>query len=385
MQTLYYIQTDLACVLILLLLLYNRIKVAGRTFKDTMENWLLIAAIVMSASDVASWLLNGVPGTFARVMLYLNNILYFLSSVTLLVQWLHIICLTMGVSKTSTERITLFTSIPVMLFALFLFTTPLHGLLFTVDEQNVYHRGSLVWIHWLVCGLHIIGSVIFTIIRSSRLASAESHSEALLLVIFYIFPVIALVAQAFFYGASLVPLGVTLSLVMFCTRQQNSMITKDALTDVNNRGQLDRFLHEKFQNPHSESVIFLIMIDMNGLKRINDRFGHLAGDHALQATASVLKKVGNQQKNLFIARYGGDEFVMCGIENWEMNRTEVLKALERETEQFNRSEELPFEISLSIGSAGASITNTSAVELIKQADHDMYIHKQAGRDGSKVS
>ena len=55
--------------------------------------------------------------------------------------------------------------------------------------------------------------------------------------------------------------------------------------------------------------VYLLMMDADGFKQINDRYGHVEGDHALQVISAALKEVCSASGG-FIARYGGDEFVV---------------------------------------------------------------------------
>mgnify|MGYP002737656633 CR=1 FL=1 len=85
---------------------------------------------------------------------------------------------------------------------------------------------------------------------------------------------------------------------------------------------------------HTDDV-YLLMMDADGFKQINDRYGHVEGDHALQVISAALKEVCSASGG-FIARYGGDEFVvlqkataeqdimdLCWAFNDELARAEV--------------------------------------------------------------
>jgi diguanylate cyclase (GGDEF)-like protein len=85
--------------------------------------------------------------------------------------------------------------------------------------------------------------------------------------------------------------------------------TKDPLTQVANRAEFDR-VHEMFIAAHQQQAVpcSLMMCDLDHFKRVNDMFGHQAGDDAIKCVASVLK--GNSRPGDLVARYGGEEFVM---------------------------------------------------------------------------
>ena len=85
--------------------------------------------------------------------------------------------------------------------------------------------------------------------------------------------------------------------------------TKDPMTQVANRAEFDRVL-EMFIAAHQQQAVpcSLMMCDLDHFKRVNDTFGHQAGDDAIKSVASVLK--GNSRPGDLVARYGGEEFVM---------------------------------------------------------------------------
>ena len=64
-----------------------------------------------------------------------------------------------------------------------------------------------------------------------------------------------------------------------------------------------------FSNMDQAEDVYLLMMDADGFKQINDHHGHVEGDHALQVISTVLKDVCSASGG-FIARYGGDEFVV---------------------------------------------------------------------------
>lgn len=86
-------------------------------------------------------------------------------------------------------------------------------------------------------------------------------------------------------------------------------VTEDPLTKVANRAEFDR-VHAAFVKEHFKSAVpcSLIICDIDRFKRINDRFGHQAGDNAIVVCANVLKR--HCRSGDLVARYGGEEFVV---------------------------------------------------------------------------
>ncbi len=84
----------------------------------------------------------------------------------------------------------------------------------------------------------------------------------------------------------------------------------DALTGLPNRMALDEHLHNALELARLQPGrgVFVLLIDLDGFKPINDRLGHAAGDHVLQGVAQRLR--GSLRQGDFVARLGGDEFVV---------------------------------------------------------------------------
>ena len=89
------------------------------------------------------------------------------------------------------------------------------------------------------------------------------------------------------------------------TRQIHQLANYDSLTQLYNRQRFEQGVKQWKIKPHFGS--FLVILDLDNLKTINDNYGHLAGDRALQAFAQVLQQAWHSKH--LIARYGGDEFI----------------------------------------------------------------------------
>jgi diguanylate cyclase (GGDEF)-like protein len=119
-----------------------------------------------------------------------------------------------------------------------------------------------------------------------------------------------------------------------------------------------------------------IMIDLNSFKAINDEYGHHIGDQALQQTAEILKKTFRKGDD-FIARYGGDEFIvlLSAVDRYRLDHD--VERLKEKVEQFNAQNLFPFSISLSIGyDYYPSEPEATASDFLTQIDRLMYRDKQ---------
>ena len=114
--------------------------------------------------------------------------------------------------------------------------------------------------------------------------------------------------------------------------------------------------------------------DLDGLKKINDNFGHDMGDSAIQLVAQVLKKVFRESD--IVARLSGDEFGIIAP-SFRLNNLENLrKKIAEENEKISRENNLPFILSLSMGCAEYGHDRSNLSEILSKADEKLYEEKR---------
>ncbi|MBD2485404.1 sensor domain-containing diguanylate cyclase [Planktothrix sp. FACHB-1365] len=123
---------------------------------------------------------------------------------------------------------------------------------------------------------------------------------------------------------------------------------------------------------------WIIFIDVDGLKTVNDTLGHDQGDALIQAMAQVLKQTFRESD--IVARLGGDEFVIFAPNC--INYCENIESrLKSEIDQFNQNSPFSFQLSMSVGSINFNPSyHTRLEELVNQADELMYTQKRLKRN-----
>jgi diguanylate cyclase (GGDEF)-like protein/PAS domain S-box-containing protein len=148
----------------------------------------------------------------------------------------------------------------------------------------------------------------------------------------------------------------------------------DQLTGLPNRAALTERLHDALAAARRrDSSVSLLYCDLDGFKGVNDRFGHLAGDHVLKETADRLLTATRAGDT--VARMGGDEFVIL-VEDGEARAIRAL--LGRVREAVNEPIELPNGqvVSVALTAGAATADGTSDVDdLLGRADAAMYAAK----------
>lgn len=152
----------------------------------------------------------------------------------------------------------------------------------------------------------------------------------------------------------------------------------DELTSLYNRRYLISKLSEELERTKRYSKFLTIMIlDLNNFKQFNDNNGHVKGDILLKNISVLLKD--SIRKPDFIARYGGDEFVIVMPEtnkNMAHNLAGRLKIKLAQYNFTNPGDVTKEKISFSVGIAGFPDEANNIDELIKKADTELYNSKQ---------
>jgi diguanylate cyclase (GGDEF)-like protein len=151
--------------------------------------------------------------------------------------------------------------------------------------------------------------------------------------------------------------------------------THDALTGLANyREFLDTLEREIRRGERSNRSFAVLLLDLDALKSINDRLGHLAGNRALKRLSEVMKE--QCRSTDLAARYGGDEFAVLlqtpGMARQIAGRVQI--ALR------NGPEQPP--LSVSIGVSVYPDDGRSAQDLLEAADRELYQRKRASRGRS---
>lgn len=164
--------------------------------------------------------------------------------------------------------------------------------------------------------------------------------------------------------------------------QLREQAIRDGLTGLYNRRYFDERLASELDRAAVEDHgVSLIMADLDHFKRINDRYGHQAGDALLQAWAELLRA--NLRSTDVLCRYGGEEFVIV------LPRSSLADAVSRAEEIRTRFEQLRLPAAngtkelgttVSIGVAHAAADSLTAEQLIHAADAALYRAKAEGRN-----
>ena len=246
--------------------------------------------------------------------------------------------------------------------------------MFVIDEGETYMRSGLFQVEMALLVAVTTAMAVKLLVRRQNETDPIKRSHMMLVASF---PLCLIVAWALtFIGEGLPIICVTITIELLCLFMGTStqQISMDKLTQVNNRQNLLSFLEYKCAN-HSEKL-FLLMMDLDYFKTINDTYGHLEGDDALIRAAQALKiACGDFKRRPYIARYGGDEFIVV-IESSKPEAEALIARIRETLSGLNDQAKRPYTLAFSIG-VGEYHPGMNANDLIEAADHALYEIKRA--------
>ncbi len=325
---------------------------------------LLYSNALILIFDTAMWVLDGVSGV--RVLNgFVTTAYYFLNPVVCLI-WYFYVDYNINRSVVHLKKVMVPMLVPTLIVLVLAVVSNFYSLLFYIDGNNVYHRGPYFLVMGVICFSYLAHTTA-VIIAKRKIIKNKDYIPMLL---FAFPPIIGGVVQVLFYGTSLIWICTTFSILIIYLNIQNNELYKDYLTNLYNRRHLDNYLNVKTQG--ADNKLFAgLMIDIDSFKAINDLYGHKSGDQALKYTSDILRK--SFGKKDFLARYGGDEFIVFMEIREKSDLSDAVKRLKENVAVFNSQKIVPYELSLSMGYDYYS--GNSIAEFFDHIDNLMYLEK----------
>jgi diguanylate cyclase (GGDEF)-like protein len=158
------------------------------------------------------------------------------------------------------------------------------------------------------------------------------------------------------------------------------MTIVDGLTQIHNKRYLQEALDREVLRARRHSRdLSVVIFDIDFFKRINDQYGHLAGDYVLRELARVIQA--RIRRDEVFARYGGEEFVIVLPETPLIGASSLAENLRSRVQTHSfvfQSERIP--VTISIGCAILTDDDKSAQDLLQRADEKLYEAKRGGRN-----
>lgn len=369
----------------IVMLFYARYILEGKTHSTSRLAFKRFVSLVILClvADMCSYIFDMHSTAVAMVCNHVSMFVSVLLTVYIGYSWNNLFDLLFHIKRSRRElafnRMIWFlpTAITFVLLVINLFT----GFMYSIDQNNVYHRGGWYFVSFVFQYVSFLHAIFRAVRIKSKVSNSPLKRDRMRrgVICFGVVVLLFGVLQALTKGKiALHCLGLTAGVLIMFIRFLENQITQDRLTDINNRYALDTYLNDRVKAYESGTrngkKLFFLLMDVNGFKEINDRYGHLEGDNALRVLADTLRDIVlNNKRKLFVARYGGDEFAVVlegrdenSVEGFVKQLTAVLAV---------RNGQLPYNISICVGYSTYQGEKQTIDEWIGEADTNLYIKK----------
>lgn len=336
--------------------------------------FMFLASGACCIFDPMTFLSNGHAGRAAFLFNLLGNGLLYMGGVAGI--WAWTLLLEHHLFGEIGRRFVLLAGAPFVACLVLIFVNFFYPLVFSIDENNIYHReGGLIFITVLEC-LYFFHSL-------ARYYMAKRHGGLLKFfpVWNFVIPVFfGIIMQMSFFGTSYLPACCVVATTSVAVSFQNEMIYRDKLTGLYNRAYLD-YITARL-NRQGSAPLTGVMLDVNGFKGINDTYGHLTGDEALVTISRILETSVKEYGTAI--RYAGDEFILLINSTDNTIANVCFDRMKEQCEAFNAASET-YELSLSYGYEIFRPEYETLDDFMNRIDRKMYedkerYYRQSGKD-----
>nr|AGS52368.1 diguanylate cyclase/phosphodiesterase (GGDEF & EAL domains) with GAF sensor [uncultured bacterium contig00073] len=334
---------------------------------------LLLVTFITCVTDFFCYLLDGNPGENERVFLYWSGFVFYIFR---MFAYHNILLFADYVLIKDTKRLKYMSiailAINVLHFALLLVNLKLPFYFYVDGAANTIHHGN----QYFICMILSFGPMFYAICELLFFRKKFKEYKFLMVLILLSLLLLGVFTDLYIrFGMLILWPFVTAGLLYFYFSVIQNDNSIDSLTGISNRYSFNEFTDKLSQRKTGESWA-IVMIDLDHFKSINDRFGHLEGDNALRDMASILKNC--IRRNDFIARYGGDEFVLAT--RAENNIEDLISAAKKEADKLNEKNLRPYKIEISYGYDIYTADGSRPIEeFLNHIDALMYKQKEERR------
>ena len=375
--TFFYVEANIVCIILFAIMLFREIGTVGRQTKQIFFINNVISYMLYFTSDIF-WVMmlhDVLPRTqiSSSIVNFANAV--FITAIAMF--WFIYIEISQNVEYIKKLKMRMVAEIPAALHILVMAVLFIFFPSVVLKEDNTL-TDIYYYLFIGVPALYIIASSIRSI---SRAFKKENYAIRRQYVVCAAYPLVLVafgVVQTLFFNGILFCFGVTINMIYIYIISLNDQVSIDELTHLNNRTQLKKYLATEHGRGNDRAEHYVLMIDLNKFKQINDQFGHVEGDMALRRTADALRlSCSGLSVRSFIARYGGDEFIMIVKTDDEAAIQALCRNIKDTLVKLNTEAAPGYELTASIGYASYIGDLKSFQGALATADKALYEDKKA--------
>ena len=364
------IANGLGVGLMVILLISNRMNSRNVFFDEKLFFIMALLTMLLCAFETATFWLDGMASAPARLLSLVLNVLLYVCNALFAFLWTVYVDYKLFEQPERISRYYPFIAIPAVIICVMALLNFFLPVFFSISPDNVYSRTSLSPLVYLVSYAYLLYGAGLVCLYRRRV-----QRYLFLPVVIFLTPVfIGSLLQFYFYGISLIWPSVALGVTSLYINIQNEAALVDSLTGLYNRQYLTRFLNALSQRSETSQTLSGIMLDLDSFKEINDTLGHSAGDAALRSVGKLLLQATDSSD--FVARYAGDEFIILRSTRDPKEIQGLMARVRTAAEEFNRTQDLPYRISFSMGYSTFQPGADSLDDFLRRMDLRMYEEKR---------
>lgn len=364
-----------AFALLMIVKLHMNTKAVGKGLLDVRILRMMInLTLFQCVFDTLVFWIDGKDFAGARELNYIGNIIYYILNGLIAYGWPLFAEYKISNSYRRVKKAAIVLGIPMVVCTLLILTTPFTGLVFSVNEDNVYARSDIFFAMPMILMIFYVIAGTVNVYKNRNTAGKYMIFPA----VYFIIPItIAMLVQIFNYGISLCFIGIAIAITGVYMSTQSESTYIDQMCGVYNRRYYNDYMTAFCNERKNGACLTGILIDMDKFKQINDNMGHHIGDQALIVLCEVLRK--QMHNEGFVVRYGGDEFILITKENVESAQKRV-NDIQNEIEIINQSKKYEFTLAFSYGIAELKM-DADEEQFLREMDKNMYEMKKRRKRG----
>lgn len=331
---------------------------------------MIIFNMVILLVEILAWAFDGIDTQAAFLANYIFNSMLIILEPIMASLWLVYVDYKINRSKERLKKRWYYLQ-PSMFSGLLLIINIFTPIAFTIDHNNVYHRGGFLWLSLVFTSLLVLYTIVLAYINRKEL----SDRMIAFIAVFALLPILVSFIQLFVYGLILTWAVVALGIVFAYYLIEMAGNSVDFLTGLYSRKKIEEIIRGKIERKNSFCVV---MIDLEYFKTINDKYGHKTGDETLVHFSKVLQRVFGEEN--YISRVGGDEFLIVSKENCLPDFNKYKEHLLINMSNY-RTFEILSEVGVSFGAKSFDYTNSISIDkILDDVDELMYLDKSKNKN-----